>query len=946
MAAYYFYQQKVDGVWKVLQDRGHPATEKAAISDGAVKLSILASDTAEPEKNKATAKHRGPWFADIDCAGDIPQAAQSTLKLIENLKSLDVDPETVEIYASGKKGFHVIVPAKIFSPGRMQRYLPLIYRAMASKLYVVGMDLGVYNGGMGTSWRIANKKREDSGTYRVPITYEELQGMTDEKYLDLVAEPKNVTVEKFVAVALGMQKLYSQSVQQVEEQRKAADIIVSDVSLDEIRDAEPQCIEMLAEGKFDTTKNFNQVAMQFSAYLTRVKPDPADQSRLKEMFIDAMATKEHPARVRRESVDGLINYMRYTPDFKFSCQGMRSVLKYSPCKECPINEKAGTNIDTAALLGIEARMTGYYSNSGDNIRRISSFTIDPKAVLKEYSADGSKSIRTATIVDLFDGKRKVPDVIWEEPAWKSKSNLISMIGGIGNLGFFGTDTDVQKLKNLVLEDEDNMTEIIRVYAAGVHARRVGSKYMCSYVEPDFSVNASGMKNLYRLTGAVPSPAKLAQVPLPDPDNKDQMQRLENGLKALMNVNSPLVVAQLLGWISGCHLKVHIRHCASATSSFPLLSLYGGAGSGKNSTAELFTWLNGSTFGTEQAVFSTPESKPYPLVNLLSTSTTVPRIMDEVNTERMIRSKFNAAIEVMKCSWDSSAVPRGTIGNNALTGAGQTSARLVEQYITAPIIYLSEQEVTANTALVQRSISIHLSKNTREGRDDHFSEALRYRPDFHLFARHMVQSALRTDVNAIPDLIDANEKHIPKQITDRTRHSFLILLLGLDFFQHNYRELGLNLDEDFQRLKTSLIDHLQTQTKEIVKEKYWSNVDTVVDTLAIMCSFSGDPKRETLISGSDFLYSSDEDRVYIVPSTAMFSYKQVCSHQGDVPLISSVTNFLKLIREQPYFETDQYIDTRAESPILYGSKCLVLKISEMKKKGISAELFAPKDDGLI
>ena len=124
------------------------------------------------------------------------------------------------------------------------------------------------------------------------------------------------------------------------------------------------------------------------------------------------------------------------------------------------------------------------------------------------------------------------------------------------------------------------------------------------------------------------------------------------------------------------------------------------------------------------------------------------------------------------------------------------------------------------------------------------------------------------------------------------------------------------------------------------------MDTVVDTLAIMCSFSGDPKRETLISGSDFLYSSDEDRVYIVPSTAMFSYKQVCSHQGDVPLISSVTNFLKLIREQPYFETDQYIDTRAESPILYGSKCLVLKISEMKKKGISAELFAPKDDGLI
>lgn len=939
---YLFYQTDSEGRWQVVEDRGHPATLNRVTAAGAIKMSILAADTPEPSLDKLNVKYKGPFFADIDCAGNIPLAAESTKNLISKLKSLDVPIQDIQIFASGSKGFHVIVDAKKFSDGKPRKLLPLAYKAMAAQLYVIGLDLGVYSLGMGTSWRIENIKREDTGTYRVRISADELEGLTNENYVNLVKAPREVPKrDANPSLAIGLRSLFISSCDIVTQQ-KANKTEEVPQDLEKIRDDVPSCAQMLSEGRSAPEKTFNEVAMQMSAYIARAKPSEMDIDRLRARFIESHATENHPINVRTEAFDGLLGYVKSSDGFKFSCAGMRSVLKHNNCKECPIYHST-VKVDTAKKLGLEVRDDGYYA-IGDPDRRLSSFLIKPTAVLKEYNHDGDKSIRTACLVDLQEGPHIVRDFVWDEGAWKNKSALISMIAGIRNFGFFGSDTDVQKIKNLVLEGEDSMSEIVRVYSSGMHMRKVGDKYSFTYVEPDYSVNSQGVKDLYKLTGSVPSPVHIGSLPVLKLSDTEELKNLETGLRNLVQINAPQEIAKILGWVSACHLKVHIRNSPGMDSAFPLLGVHGSAQSGKNKTAELFCWLNGSTYGTQQSVFNVPGSKAFPMTNLLITSTTIPRIFDELNPERVQKTLFNSVVEAIKCSWDCSSIPRGTIGAVGLGGSGQTSAKLIEQYATAPVIYCSEQEVTGNTALMQRTMPVHLSAKSREGREGFLGEASKYRESFNVFSRYLVQSALNTPLEAIPELLSANEKHIPAQITDRARHSFLVVLMGLDFFEHNFKELGLNLDEEFTAVKQSLIDYLSENKAEILRDKTWSNIDTVLNTLAIMASFSDDPKRSTIQPNKEYLYSEESNRLFLSSHAAHWLYKAACSSQGETPLISTHRNFIQLVREQPYFETDQYFDPSGQ--ILMGSACLVLKIDELKKKGIETDLFKSRDMVII
>lgn len=939
---YRFYQTDSEGKWQVVEDRGHPATLNKVVEAGAIKLSILAVDTPEPHLNKLDAKYKGPFFADIDCAGDLPLAAQSTRKLVDKLVELNIPQEEIQIYASGKKGFHVIVEAKKFCDGKPRKFLPLVYRAMAAQLYVVGLDLGVYSTGMGTCWRIENIKRDDTGTYRVRVSYEELEELDTEGYKKLVKAPRTpVKVDIHPALSVEMRKMFIGACETVTAQKDASTNEVPE-DLEKIQEEIPSCAVMVSEGKTVPDKNFNEVAMQFSSFLARVNPKEMEQDRLKERFVESYATEHHPVRVRKEALAGLLGYMKSTPTFKFSCTGMRSILKFNKCKECPMYHTSVKG-DTAKKMGIEVREDGYYA-IGDPVRRITSFLIKPTAVLKEYNHDGDKSIRTACLVDLQEGSVSIPDFVWDEAAWRNKSGLISMISGIRNFGFFGSDTDVQKIKHLVLEDEENMSEIVRVYSAGIHIRKVGEGHSFTYVEPDYSVNSQGVRDLYKLTGAIPSPANIGKLPLLNTDNKEKMEKLETGLKNLLQINSPVEIAKLLGWTSACHLKVHVRNSPGMDSAFPLLGIHGSAQAGKNKTAELFCWLNGCRFGTQQSVFNVPGSKQFPMTNLLITTTTIPRIIDELNVERVHKSLFNSVVEAIKCSWDCSSIPRGTVGAVGTSGSGQTSAKLIEQYVTAPVIYCSEQEVTGNTALMQRTVPVHLSGRSRAGREDYFAQATYHREEFNEFARFMVQSALNTPLDAIADLISSNQSLIPEKITDRARHCFLVLFLGLDFFEHNYKELGLDLDEEFGVVKKALVNHIEDNQADILRDKTWSNVDTVLNTYAIMASFTDDPKRQTIICGKDYIFDADADRLYLQSNIAHYLYKGVCSAQGDTALITTHKNFIHIVKEQEYFETDTFCDTTGV--IFGGVPCLVLKISGMRKKGIEVDLFRSADMGVF
>ena len=132
-----------------------------------------------------------PVFFDIDCSTDLQAARESTLALcIMLMDRISVPQDSLDIYFSGKKGFHILVPCHVFCAFYSPHVLTL-YKAMAQKAEVQGirfLDNAVYS--PRRLWRLANSVNTKSGLYKVPLTFEELRDMDIPGIQDLARSPR------------------------------------------------------------------------------------------------------------------------------------------------------------------------------------------------------------------------------------------------------------------------------------------------------------------------------------------------------------------------------------------------------------------------------------------------------------------------------------------------------------------------------------------------------------------------------------------------------------------------------------------------------------------------------------------------------------------------------------------------------------------------------------
>ena len=110
----YFYYQKEGGTeeWKIV-----PAEEVSKLAPHMFRT-ILALDTPPTESSTpdviAGIRYSGPLYFDLD-DGEAPEStAKHLLALIEKLNRYDVQTSCMKIYASGGKGFHLLVDQGIF----------------------------------------------------------------------------------------------------------------------------------------------------------------------------------------------------------------------------------------------------------------------------------------------------------------------------------------------------------------------------------------------------------------------------------------------------------------------------------------------------------------------------------------------------------------------------------------------------------------------------------------------------------------------------------------------------------------------------------------------------------------------------------------------------------------------------------------------------------------
>ena len=927
---YHYYQRSEHDAWFLLSSQGEEDPVELAKAQGAKKLTILAlnqmvNDGTEAElpRNRDKIGYRGPLYFDIDCKDDLGQAISSGQELVGKLTRMGVPKGCLEIFLSGSKGLHILVNEGLFGARRFTLRLPEIYKEMARDLFVIGLDYSVYSSGRGNSFRIVNLQRHD-GKYRVPVTADELAELTVDRYRELVQAPRVVEVDDAQGLVVHeLKAMFEVAKKRVNAKPKLV-IIASSADMEAIREPVPTCIQMLCDT--DSLKgdaSYNQAATQLAAYIVRAGvSQTVAESLAARLASSAKSSKYNTAKLRRDHIEAQIRYVEHTPTFSFGCNAIRALLSKRPCEGCAIEAGANKDGDQYAGLSAVVEPDGYYIRQGEGKRRISNFTLQPIDVFIDVPQDGTAPRRVGTRMAVMKDGAELGKIVFKEAAFSSRSAFLKELEGLTDLTFQGSDLEIQKIKLAIFREAQDVGEIFQVYTAGVHLDFVDDIPLFTYVEPDMSVNTVKVRGTHQFLGNLVARPYFAHTTMPERAD----EAVDDTLSNLFKINQKHEVGMMIGWSIAAHFKTHLMYLYS---QFPILALWGSAGSGKSKTAGLITWLNGTDYMLKDSGVSAPSTSPYGMLDYLSSTTTVPRIIEEFNRSKMTGQTYKDVGERIKQAWNGESTLKGRLGR----GTGRTGAEAIAIPLSAPLVVISEQEIEV-PAIQERSIRVHLTKQKRGNCREPFFRASEGRHHLRRLGKAIMAKALTTTPEEIEALMDKASALLPREMDDRPRYSQQVVLVGLWQLQAVCEELHL-----FRSLKTlgPIIDAVVGRFESADNGYVQSEIDLVLQKIAIIVAIS----RSTQEAGQGYVhlveglhYSVTPEYLILDPVLGHAAYARYCTvDERTTPVINSGAQFSKLIVEEPYF-----VKSAPHSGLGGGRAMLFLSLKEMQGKNVDTSLL--------
>lgn len=137
----------------------------------------------------------GDYYIDFDSDNyslvkeDVIKAI-SYLKIVFGIKDID---NSIQIFFSGKKGVHLIVFAEILGVQPMKN-LNMIYKVMSTSIKDVTknktVDIQIYDNKR--LFRIPNSIHEDTGLYKIILSYDEFINLDEDQVKDLAKKPRPI----------------------------------------------------------------------------------------------------------------------------------------------------------------------------------------------------------------------------------------------------------------------------------------------------------------------------------------------------------------------------------------------------------------------------------------------------------------------------------------------------------------------------------------------------------------------------------------------------------------------------------------------------------------------------------------------------------------------------------------------------------------------------------
>ena len=899
-------------------------------------------------------KYKGPMYFDLDSNDDIEAVLESSRSLLEKLRNqLGVPDEYIRCWLSGGKGVHFTIHEKVFGVKRATKYLPYIWHEIAKQVQVPHLDMGVYSAGRGRLWRCPGVARPGSGTYKVPVSLEELAGMDAETYAILCAQPRTEgeASEPAGNVAIAKAELAYKIAKRDAGRRVRAIKNAKVVPTDELRALEttPGCIDILINEGDRGDSNWNQAAMQIAAWIsaryTREEEDEYTEKVI-DPFIQNVESSSRPSeKERRKHVKDQLN-RAFSGKTTFAVGPLIKTIG-EPCNQCPLcrgdlsfDDPVPTNkVEDFQFFDkqnkIVANQRGYSEYRGDNpARLLTTFTFWPHTLVKHFEEKATgvyeDSGVTSMLGTLICGKLKRQDFRISTEAWASSNQMRKAVNAAGGAVPCG-DADLQmiyhSINQEVIQDDEGVRDGIEIMAevayCGVLLEKQRAKggvirYVPHYVEGSDAITPTRTGSVKSKFRYVPTNKEqgdlsphLLEEEFPFVDDDDLLE----ALGGVFTMNEPAAIAKAVGWMCATFLKEHLH---ATYAQFPLLGLWGNASAGKSMSAYVLCSLAGMDYVDQAQPINMETATPQPLRDFVCSSSTVPRLIEELNAAG-VRNKgyYNDAMGILKAAYNGTPIQRGSL----------TGVKVVR--VKSPILYISEQRPN-RPAVRNRTVEVLLTASNREKgtRSESFAKAFEGRHHLRRAGKAMLDTALRMDVGKVREMFEEVKPLVSDNMDERPRYNFRVCLLGLNFLQHALARFDIDVSGEVSRLKEALQDELGTNYRKIEQSLRRSEVDMV---MADFDQMAAEPdQRDGLQPGIDYIRNGNWLSIDL--SRAFSRYRRYSRSIGQDLIFQRGDALAELLEGEMYFDRMQVDEHRPQV------RRFVLDISKMRKKGIPVDNF--------
>lgn len=730
----YIYYQVVGGdeAWK-------PVSTAMIESIGSVMFqTILAVDSPVGEdftkEQYAGIKYKGPLYFDLDDAESPASTAVFAVELIDKLIELGVSEKQLHIFASGSKGFHILVPEECVlakPPKTGMTFLPAIFKEMAFKLAVESLDLRVYTARKGRMLRCPNVQR-DNGLYKVPLTYGELVEIANLAGTDAPAgealyrticsapRPLESVPREAPTLSHGLMALFDECKTKVSKgqiKAKKAKKVNLPASL-------PSWDAMLRGEGIKDDVGFHPLALQIAITAHTREMTLTDLLTAAEGLINNHESDgfryNTPAK-RRAEIARMYDYTDDNPCYAYGAGAMVALLSHAA------PDLRGLEVTAEEIqAGIENPGTSEgdeYEHAGIILTGQGAFTMTengPKQVLAMgfENVTELRSAETGTVTvleaDLTIGGRQVGRRVMELDTFNSVAGVNKLAMPYGQ-AFTGSELQGRGLYMRLVErarrTNNCMYTVARegldIVSMPFHEdEEIRRDFLVwsdqKAVTPEAAIREKGVQ--LRFVGFPTAQGQfqsdLSQAPRLSKwvkESDENFQLLREVVRDLLTCQDASYLGKLLGWMVACHYRMLFHRLYS---KFPLLHINGAAGMGKTEMTKLFARFH---YYLQEPKMLTPTSTLFAVSHAASGSASIPLILDEFKPSEMSEASYHRFKLMLRDAYNCRPVERGG-GNRE-----NSDYRAVHTtHLSAPICFIAES-VESEPALMERVVLLTLSK---------------------------------------------------------------------------------------------------------------------------------------------------------------------------------------------------------------------------------------------